>query len=536
MLNPLYIRMAQAFWILILTLILVLVLALWPVDCLSQNLNQALKPKLIHDLNHDLDQALKQDSNLELNQSLNLELTLPEAVKLALENNPDIRMNRLELGIKQSEVKKKLAEYIPSLNLDSSYTHREDDPDTSDLTTKNQHYMASISQKIPLGGLLSLSVNYGRFDYSPFHTEYTSYRLGPGFSIESFTDTMDVASKDDYYTGINLSYSHHLLKDGIVGPAFAPVKESRFNREIQKDFLSQSQTNLIRMVETAFYQTALRQKEIDVYHDILDINTQLLANLKSKQELGMIPEIDVMSAQIKVHEANELLLSSQAAFETSAQSLKTLLNIKDQIKVISRFQANDTLRQLDDLVLLAMDKNKELAFLRTSLKKEKLLLAVAKNQYLPQVDLYFNINKKGQGSSIGKANDLEETEYNAGIIFIYPFYPLDPKENYRQAKLRFKKAKLQVRQAELRITNQINTLYFQIQLVEKKIKVQTQQIKILKERMTLALKAFKERLIDLKIVYDIQDDLISGEQKYLYYLFEHQSLNSSLNSLTRAKK
>ena len=517
MLNPLYIRMAQAFWILILALIPVL----WPIDCFSQNLDQNLNP------------ALNKNLNRNPNQQVNLALTLAQALKLALENNPDIRINRLELGIQQSEVKKKLAEYIPSLNLDSSYTHREDDPDTSGLTTKNQHYMAGISQKIPLGGSLSLSVNYGRFDYSPFHTEFTSYKLGPGFSIESVTNTMDVASRDEYYTGISLFYSHHLLKDGIVGPAFASIRESRFNRDIQKDFLSRSQTNLIRMVETAFYQTALRQKEIDVYHGILDINTQLLANLKSKQNLGMIPEIDVMSAQIKVNEANEQVLSSQAAFETSAQSLKTLLNIKDQIKVITRFQTNEPLGQLDDLVLFAMDKNKELAFLRTNLKKEKLLLAVAKNQYLPQVDLYVNINQKGHGSSIGKANDLEETEYNAGIIFIYPFYPLDPKENYLQAKMRFKKTNLQLRQAELKITNQINTLYCRIQLAEKKIKVQTRQLKILKERMSLALKAFKERLIDLKIVYDIQDDLISGEQKYLYYLFDLQSLNASLTALTQ---
>ena len=472
-------------------------------------------------------------STLWASVSFSLELTLPAAVKLALENNPEIRLNRLELEIKQSEIKKKLAEYIPSINLDSSYTYREDDPDVSELETKNQHYQAGISQKVPLGGLLSLSVNYGRFDYSPFYTEFTNYRLGPGFSIESFTDTMSVASRDDHYTGINLLYSHHLLKDGIAGPAFAPVKESRFNRDIQKDFLSQSRTNLIKMVETAFYQTALRQKEIEVYHDILDINTHLLKNLKSKQKLGMIPEIDVMSAQIKVHEANELLLSSQASFETSAQTLKTLLNTNENIKAISSFKSNDTSQQLDDLIILAMNKNKDLTQLKTNLKKEKLLLAVAKNQYLPQVDLYINITKKGEGYSLNKATDLEETEYNAGIVFIYPLYPLDPKENYFQAKIRFRQVKVQLRQAELRITNQITTLYRQIQLVEKKIKVQTRQIKILKERMALALKAFKERLIDLKIVYDIQDDLISGEQKYLYYLFEHQSLNSSLKALTR---
>ena len=461
-----------------------------------------------------------------------LELTLHEAVKLALENNSEVRMNILELEIKKSEIKRKLAQYIPTFNLDSSYKYAENNPDTSDLKTKNQNYQAGITQKIPLGGELSLSVNYGRSEYSAYQNEFTNFRLGSGFSVESFTDTLGVASKNNYYTELNLFYKHHLLKDGIAGPAFIPIKESRFNHDIQKDIANQSRIRLIRLVETSFYQAALRQKEIEIYIEILEINKQLLQDIESKQRLGMIPEIDVMSAQIQVNEASEQVLSSQISFEISAQTLKTLLNTEDQIKVISQFPAYNSLRDLDDLASLAMDKNKELAQLKISLKKEELLVAVAKNKYLPQVDLYVNINKKDQGSSFKKANALEETEYKTGIIFTYPFYPIDPKENYFQAKKRLKKIKVKLREAELKITNQINMLYNQIQLIEKKVSVQTRQIKILKERMELALKAFKERLIDLKIVYDIQDDRISGEQKYLYYLFEYQSLNSSLQELT----
>ncbi|MBU1585710.1 MAG: TolC family protein [Proteobacteria bacterium] len=449
-----------------------------------------------------------------------------------MENNPDVRINSLELEIRQSEIKRKLAEYIPTLNLDSSYTYSKDDPDTSDLTTKNQNYQAGISQKIPLGGEISLSVNYGRSDYSDYQTEITNYRLGSGFSVESYTDTLAVAAKDNYYTQINLFYRHHLLKDGIIGPAFIPIKESRFDRDIQQDVTSQSQIKLIRLVETSFYQTALRQKEIQVYQEIFEINKQLLQDIESKQRLGMIPEIDVMSAKIKVNEASEQVLSSQVSFEISAQTLKTLLNTEDQIKVITQFSSPNALLNLDDLVSLAMEKNKEVAKLKTSLKKEALSVAVAKNKYLPQVDLYFNINKNDEGASLGEATDLDKTEYKAGIIFIYPFYPIDPEQNYIQAKKRLQKAKAQLKEAEVRITNQINMLYNQILLVEKKISVQTRQIKILKERMALALKAFKERLIDLKIVYDIQDDRVSGEQKYLYYFFEYQSLFSSLQELT----
>jgi outer membrane protein len=440
-----------------------------------------------------------------------LELTLEQAVNIALENNSEIQLANLELEIKASEVKKQIASYIPTLSFDSSYTSSKDNPDSSDLKTKNQNYQTGIVQKLPLGGELSISANYGRSGYSA-----------------SFSDSID----DNYYTGINLFFKQSLLKDGILGPSFALIKEKKFIRDIQKDAVSDSKINLVKLVETAFYQTALKQREKQIYQEIFKINTQLLNDLKSKLSLGLIPEIDVMSAQIKVNETKEYVLSSLASLETSLRTLKTLLDIKVGIKVISKFQSEKLSGDLKSLTTLALESNKELAQLNKNLQKDLLLLAVAKNRYLPQVDLYASIDRKDQGSTFGSTTELDETEYKAGIIFIYPFYPVDPKEAYLQAQKKVIQAKLQLSKSRLRISNEITMLYNQVKLIEEKLAVQTKQLKILKERMNLALKAFQERLIDLNMVYDIQDDRISGEQKYFYYLFEYQSLLSSIKQLT----
>ncbi len=469
---------------------------------------------------------------LSISSAKSLELSLDEAIILALENNSEVRISRLELEIRNSEVKRQVAQYIPEFTLDSSYTYSEDDPDSSNLYTNNQDYQAVISQKLPLGGELTLSAKNGKSDYSSYQMESTSYRLDSGFSVEPYTQTSTAASRDNYNSEINVFYRQHLLKDGIIGPAFAPIKESRFNHAIQKDFVAQSRINLIKQVEISFNQTVLRQKEIKIYHQVFEINKQLLNDLILKQQLGMIPEIDIMSARIKLNEANEMFLSSRIAFEETVQTLKTLLNIEEQITVITQFKPDRSLNNLDDLILIALNNNKEILQLKTSLEKESLLVSVAKNRFLPQVDLYLNMIRKDQGDSFGKSSDLEEVEYRAGLAFTYPFYPKDPEENYLQAKKRLKKVKVGIKETEVRITNQVSMLYKQIQLIKEKISIQTEQVQILRERMDLALKAFQERLIDLKIVYDIQDDRIEGEQKYLFYLFEYQRLRSSLNELT----
>lgn len=461
-----------------------------------------------------------------------IELTLDQAVRIALNNNPEAVLNDLDLAIRHSDIKRKKARYIPQFSIDNTLTYSEDDPDSSDLYTTNQNYHARIEQKIPLGGELSLSMNYGRYDYSGYRSRFTNYRLGPGFSIESFDDFITVPSRDSHYLELNLFYKQSLLKNGIAGPAFAEIKESRFDYDIQKELINQFRHKLIRLVETAFYQTALEQQKIKVYQEIFSINKRLLWDLKSKHGLGLISEIDVMSAQIKMSDSNEQLVSARFSFENRANVLKALLQIEEPIAVKTIFKKPDSIYNIDDLVVRVLKLNKEISRLKSILEKEKLRVAVAKNRCLPQVDLYFGLTRKDQGVSYSDANDLEEMEYKTGILFTYPFYPVDPEQQFFQARQKLKKVMIELKSTELNITNQIKTLYRQIQLSEKKLMLQQKQVKILKTRMDLALKAFDERLVNLKIVYDSQDDRISGEQKLLYYLYEYSSLISNLNELT----
>jgi len=440
-----------------------------------------------------------------------IELTLEQAVKTALENNSEVQLANLEFEIKDSEVKQQMASFIPLFNFNTSYTSSKDHSDNSHLNTENQNYQAGIVQKLPLGGELSLTANYGKSDY-----------------FVSSSDSID----DNYYTEINLHYKQSLLKDGIFGPVFAHVKESMFLREMQKEAVCHYKANLVNLVETAFYQTALHQRETDIYQDMLKINQKIFDDIKSKHRLGLIPEIDVMSAQIKLNETEERVLSSMFLLETSVKTLKIYLDIESDIKVINEFKNNNLEFDLQNLTAVAMESNRELAKLEKNLEKEKLLAAVAKNRCLPQVDLYASMNRKDHGSTFNSASDFEDTEYKTGIIFIYPFYPVDPEENYIKAQKKVQQLKIQLASARLKIKNEIKMLYCQIKLIEKKISVQKNQLEIHRERMDLALNAFKERLIDLNIVYDIQDERISGEQKYFYYLFERYRLYSSVKQLT----
>ena len=90
--------------------------------------------------------------------------------------------------------------------------------------------------------------------------------------------------------------------------------------------------------------------------------------------------------------------------------------------------------------------------------KEKLAVDVARNQVLPQVDLFASYKLVGQGKSYGKANDLDGKEYEAGLLFSYPFYNIAFTENLHQTRRDLKKLELRLKDLETELVNSFHYL------------------------------------------------------------------------------
>ncbi len=460
-----------------------------------------------------------------------LDVTLKQAIGLALRNNPTFKAEEVELSNRASDVKEKKADYIPRFSLTPSYTWQAGQEEIPDLTWENQDYKASITQKIPLGGEISLSYGYSLQSFSSYQSEITRYRLGPNFSIESYTDLITVDPEDKHNMEIDLSYTHHLLKDGLVGPAFVPIKEARFDQLIQQDIMARSEIDLISKVRAAFYLTVLYQKYVEVNQENRDISQRILMLIRSRHQLGLSAEINVMTAQIDMISRRQELLSSLETLEKARQELKTLLDIDDQVRAIGQLETKRSPIELEAVVTVALKHNRQLLRIEKEIEKQELAVKVAKNHLLPQVDLFARLKKVGWGISFDEVKKQDSDEYQVGLIFSYPFYNRGLKENYHQRKGEIKKLKLKRRGLESEIKNLVTTLVRQLYLLDTRISLLSKQLEILKGRFDLALKAFDEGLIAMARVYDARDDLIQGEKRHIQSLYEYHRHLSTLQTL-----
>jgi len=461
-----------------------------------------------------------------------LELTIEQAIDLALKNNPGLTAEKIELANRVSKTTQQKADYIPTFDLSSTYIRKEDQPTTPDLEQDDQDYRASITQKLPLGGELSFSYAYGRKSLSSYQSETTSYGLGPDFSIEPYTEMIDIAGTDEYHTKLDLSYTHHLLKGGFFGPAFVPIREARFDRLIQEQTLAGFQIDLISKVQAAFFENVIQQRDVEFNQEILEISQRILNLITSRFKIGLSAEMDVMTARIEMNRSRQEALSSITALEGARKKLKDLLGIVDQISVTDQLEVERVPLGVEKAVSLALKHNRQLLALKKEIEKQELAVKVASNHLLPQVDLLAGLKQTGWGRSFDDARDLQSKEYQVGLIFSYPLYNRGVREGYRQRKGELKKLKLRYREFETEITNAVTMLVRQLNLLGNRINILSEQLEILNKRLNLALQAFDEGFISLDRVYDARDDLTQGKKGHLFAMLEYHQQWAALQGLT----
>ena len=134
--------------------------------------------------------------------ALSLELTLEQAVDMALENNPDLRIEKKRLENAVSNVVAKKADYIPVANTNLFYNHTKERYETGRITSDDEDYEFSVVQHLPLGG--EFSISYG-----------------------SKSASVVIPGTEKYSSQINVAYKHRLLKDGLFAPPFCRNQERR---------------------------------------------------------------------------------------------------------------------------------------------------------------------------------------------------------------------------------------------------------------------------------------------------------------------
>jgi outer membrane protein TolC len=456
-----------------------------------------------------------------------------EAVRMALENNLGVQVERLNPRIQALAVSRALSVYTPEL-FGTTSRNSNTSPPTDFLsqgvavtTSASFNANAGVRQQLPWGASYSFSLNGSRS---------TSDAPRTPFSPQILSD-------------LSAAYTQPLLRNFRIDSLRQAVMQSRNQQEISDLQLAQRITQTSRTVRNAYLQLVSAIAGLEVAQQTLDLAQQSLRNNQRRVEVGTAAPIDIVASEAEVASREGDVILRQGEIEAAEDQLRTLIMNPSQpdfwtTRLIPAEQPVLSAQpvDLDSAIRNALANRTDLGQLRKQLENVDLNIRVNQNQKLPAVDLQARYGVRGVGGTqfiydvapieggpppvIGSSQrglsdvlrDVFGNEFRNWTVALQVTYPIGTSAadaSLAQSRLQRQQGEVALRELETEIGRQIRDAARQVSNSLKRVEA-TRKARELAERQ---LEAEEKRqavgLSDTFRVFQAQRDLANQRQAEL---------------------
>jgi HAE1 family hydrophobic/amphiphilic exporter-1 len=418
-------------------------------------------------------------------------LTLDDAVKLALDRNLDIAVQRLNPEISDLAVATAQAVYLPSL--------------TSTLLTQGQ---TTASTNSIAGGTAAQAVTNDGTNWNGGLTQ--NLRKGGGFYSVSLNNTRATSSStvslyNPSYTPLwTAQYTQPLLRGFRIDSTRQQLKVSKINRDISDVQLMSTITNTLSNVRNAYWDYVFAVQSVEVAQQTLSLANKQVEDNQTRVQVGTMAPIDVVQARAQAASALQNLVVAQATMRTSELALKRMIvngtqdpNWNATIDPVDRPDFRPEQIDVDGAIRRALSQRTDLQIAQKNVQANDITLQYLDDQTKPQADFVGNYGLSGiggtqlirQSSGVGVSTNpitstipggygdalasIFRTDYprwTAQVNISYPLGVSAQKAAVARARVQLNQVQAQLKQIELQvateITNQAITIRSNIERVQ----------------------------------------------------------------------
>ena len=302
-----------------------------------------------------------------------LMLSLEDAVKLAVENNPALKVEKLRVEQARSRIEEQNGEFYPLFNSTTNFTRR-DNIVASRFYPTGLYNEAQGTQSIGMegrtrtGGRASFTLSYGQLRSSS-----NTQTLSPQFS-----------------TNLVFSFTHALLRDFGRSVVETRLSVAEKGAQIAENNLFSRLSQMVQRVEETYWNLAFLMRDLEEKQRSLQNAREFLTQNESLLKAGRVAPVNVTQARAGVAEREEAVIRSQANVDQYKDRLKSLLWLDlaatDVIPTDNAEQQPpglDAQRSIETAVL----RRPEILALQRELEERQIELKFASNQKRPRLDL-----------------------------------------------------------------------------------------------------------------------------------------------------
>jgi outer membrane protein TolC len=454
-------------------------------------------------------------------------LSIDDAVKLALEQNLGIQIERINPQIQDLAIAQTRASWAPTLSTNITNSSV-DQPATSTFS----------------GG--QTKVTDGRFETSfgvqqllPTGANYSVSWDGTRSTSTNFFNNFDPQLRSN----LSLNVTQPLLRNWKIDNVRQQLQINEKVREVTDVNLRATITRTMRSVKNAYWDLAFAIDNLGAQRQSLDLARRLLADNEKRVQIGTMAPIDIVEAQSEVARNEESVIVAEAAIKQAEDRLRALIfdptapdfwtmTIEPTETAALEEQALD----ITAAVQRAVANRSEVLQAKNSLQQNDISIRYLRNQILPDINASASygvvgvggsqlqplslaslgagtiptrtvLSTRGFGSVLGDVFTSAYPTWTFGVQIGYPIGTSTSEANLAKARLEYSQAQTQLRNTELQIATEVRDAGRQVQTNRQRVDTSRAARELAERRLEAEEKKFAAGIQTSFFVFQAQRDL-----------------------------
>ncbi len=402
-------------------------------------------------------------------------LSLDDAVKLALDRNLDIAVQRLSPQINDLAVASAKALFYPSL--------------TSTIASQS---ITQPSTNTIQGGTIGSGVTNGTGTFNGGITQNLEWG-GGNYQVlinnARGTTNSTIARYNPSYSPIwTANYTQPILRGFRTDATRQQLQVTKINRDVSDVQLASTITNTLSNVRNAYWDYVFAVESVAINQQSVDLANKLVEDNQTRVQVGTMAPIDVVQAQAQAAAAQQNLVTAQASQRTAELALKRMIvsgtqdpNWNATLDPSDRPEFRPEAIDIEAAVRRALSQRTDLMIAQKNVQANDVTLRYLDDQTKPQADFQATygfagvggtqlecsvsgINcvpgsivsvPGGYGDSLGSLFSGDFPRWTFGVNLSYPLGLSTQKANVARARVQLSQVQAQLKQIELQIATEV---------------------------------------------------------------------------------
>jgi outer membrane protein len=398
-------------------------------------------------------------------------MSLQQAIEIALENNLDLKVAKMNPQIQDYSIQAARAAFKPTLNGNFNQNHSSAvSVNTLDgvpvVVNQTQTYSTGLSQS-----LTKFGANYS-----------------VTFNSSRNSNNQVTATRPIGYSGsTRMNYSQPLLAGFKTDTARVNVRTQQIQRQIIDIQLVQTIENTKANVRTAYWALRRAIEQVEIQKEALDLSNRLLQDNRTKVEIGTMAPIDIVQNESTVASNQQALLNARINWQTAELTFKRLLvtgaddplydqtiNPTEQPPALTQVQVD-----IPKAIQTALQERTDITQTKKTLESTLVTLDLRKNMTLPSLNMSASYTLAGTGGDVFTKGALTQASgysdvlrgigqltqptWTLGLTFSYPLGMVAARATLVQSQIQYQQALANLKAQELSVSTDVTSAGLAVQ-------------------------------------------------------------------------